>query len=85
MFKSVTLYTNQLKSLKRFYGNVLELNITEANEEQMTVEIGDSFYYFQTIGAACILPLRHQYSRQPVFNDEILDAGSAYTEPRKWS
>ena len=47
MFKSVTLYTNQLKSLKRFYGNVLELNITEASEEQMTLEIGDSFIIFK--------------------------------------
>ncbi|MBS4178695.1 glyoxalase [Lederbergia citrea] len=47
MFKSVLLYTNQLKALRRFYGNVMELHITEASEEQFTVKIGDSFIIFK--------------------------------------
>lgn len=57
MFKSVLFYTDKLKSLKRFYGNVMELDITESNDEKFTVKVGEtditfhqseqsSFYHF---------------------------------------
>lgn len=47
MFKSVLFYTNQLKSLKRFYANVLELDITTSGNEQFTVNIGETGVTFQ--------------------------------------
>jgi hypothetical protein len=47
MFKSVILYTNQIKLLKRFYGNTLELKIINQATDQFTVEIGDSSLTFQ--------------------------------------
>ncbi|CAM3062126.1 glyoxalase [Filibacter tadaridae] len=47
MFKSVTLYTNKLKSLKRFYGNVLELTILESTDEQFTIKVGESTLLFK--------------------------------------
>lgn len=57
MFKSVLFYTNKLKSLKRFYGNVMEFNITESTSDQFTLKVGEtdvtfhqseqaSFYHF---------------------------------------
>ncbi|MCJ8008410.1 hypothetical protein ACFFF5_15915 [Lederbergia wuyishanensis] len=46
MFKAVTFYTDKLKSLRRFYGNVLELNITEALDDRFTVQIGQSTITF---------------------------------------
>ncbi|WHT49401.1 hypothetical protein QNH10_07635 [Sporosarcina thermotolerans] len=47
MFKSATLYTNNVKALRRFYGNVLELDITESAPEQFTVRIGESLLTFK--------------------------------------
>ncbi|WP_339254097.1 glyoxalase [Sporosarcina sp. FSL W8-0480] len=47
MFKSATLYTNNIKALKRFYGNVLELDITDSASEQFTVRIGESNLTFK--------------------------------------
>ena len=47
MFKSVLLYTNQLKFLRRFYGDVMELDISKANDEQFTVEVGESSITFK--------------------------------------
>lgn len=57
MFKSVLFYTNKLKSLKRFYANVMALDITGSTSEQFTVNVGEtditfkqtetaSFYHF---------------------------------------
>lgn len=42
MFKSVTLYTNKLKSLKRFYMNLLEWDLVEADNDRFTVKVGSS-------------------------------------------
>lgn len=47
MFKSVTFYTDTLKALIRFYGNVLELDIIEATNEEFTVQIGESTIVFK--------------------------------------
>ncbi|MCZ2257894.1 hypothetical protein KSU66_05265 [Sporosarcina sp. G11-34] len=47
MFKSVTFYTNKLKSLRRFYGGVLELDISETSGEQFTVKVGESTITFK--------------------------------------
>ncbi|MFD1928081.1 glyoxalase [Sporosarcina siberiensis] len=46
MFKSVTFYTNKLKALKRFYGDVMEFSIVESTNEQFVVEIGQSAITF---------------------------------------
>ncbi|WP_213423489.1 ring-cleaving dioxygenase [Bhargavaea massiliensis] len=40
MFKSVTLYTDQLAAMRRFYGNILELEITERADDRFTVRFG---------------------------------------------
>lgn len=47
MFKTVTLYTNQLKHLRGFYGNVLELPIEESTEEYFQMSIGTSTLIFR--------------------------------------
>ena len=47
MFKSVLLYTNKLKALKRFYGDVMKLDIVEVSDEQFTVIFGDSTITFK--------------------------------------
>jgi len=54
MFKSIVLFTNKLKSLRRFYGNVLELDISESSNEQFTVKVGESTITFiQSFRSAC--------------------------------
>lgn len=47
MFKKVTLYTDQLKQLRGFYGNVLGLSIEESTEEYFQLSIGTSTLIFQ--------------------------------------
>ncbi|HEX5564149.1 MAG TPA: glyoxalase [Sporosarcina sp.] len=47
MIKSATLYTNNLKALRRFYVNILELDMTESTAEQFTVRIGESQLTFK--------------------------------------
>src|SRR5690625_6607789 len=47
MFKSVVFYTNKLRLVKRFYVNVLGLEITKSTNEQFTVNVGDSDITFQ--------------------------------------
>ena len=47
MFKSVTFLTNKLKSLRRFYGDILNLKITESDDEQFTLEVGESSIIFK--------------------------------------
>ena len=47
MFKSVIFYTNKLKVLKRFYGNMMELPITQSSDEEFTVKVGESTITFK--------------------------------------
>src|SRR5690606_22396291 len=47
MIKSATLYTNNLKALRRFYVNILELDLTESTAEQFTFRIGESHLTFK--------------------------------------
>lgn len=47
MIKSVTLYTNNIKALRRFYGNVLELDLTDVALEHFTVRFGESHLTFK--------------------------------------
>lgn len=47
MFKAVTLYTDKLKQLKGFYGNVLEFPISESSSTHFTMSIGTSTLTFQ--------------------------------------
>ncbi|MEC5425253.1 hypothetical protein QGM71_17345 [Virgibacillus sp. C22-A2] len=47
MFKSVLFYTNKLKPMKRFYANVLELDITDSGSEYFTVNVGETDITFQ--------------------------------------
>ncbi|SIT84681.1 hypothetical protein [Edaphobacillus lindanitolerans] len=42
MFKSVMFYTDRLAAMRRFYGNILELEITERLEDRFTVRIGET-------------------------------------------
>ncbi len=47
MIKSATLYSNNIKALRRFYGNILELDMTESTLEQFTIRIGESHLTFK--------------------------------------
>lgn len=47
MFKTVTLYTNQLKQLRGFYGNVLGIPIEESTDEHFQISIGTSKLIFR--------------------------------------
>lgn len=47
MIKSAKLYTNNIKALRRFYVNMLELDLTESTAEQFTVRIGESHLTFK--------------------------------------
>lgn len=46
MFKSVLFYTDKLKSLKRFYRNVMELEVIQSTTEAFTIKVGDSTITF---------------------------------------
>ncbi|HLQ70878.1 MAG TPA: hypothetical protein VK142_03705 [Bacillota bacterium] len=47
MFKKVVFQTNKLKSLQRFYANVLELDVLDRTEQHFTVKIGTTDVTFQ--------------------------------------
>jgi len=47
MFKSVLFYTNKLTLLKRFYGNVMGLEILNASTENFSVKVGESIITFR--------------------------------------
>ena len=47
MIKYATFYTDKLKAMKRFYGNLLELDIVESTESLFTVRIGESELTFK--------------------------------------
>jgi catechol 2,3-dioxygenase-like lactoylglutathione lyase family enzyme len=49
LFKSVTFYTDQLAAMRRFYGNILELEITERAEDRFTVRIGTTDMTFKAV------------------------------------
>ncbi|SEJ30806.1 hypothetical protein SAMN04488127_1574 [Bhargavaea ginsengi] len=49
MFNSVTFYTDQLAAMRRFYGNILELEITERAEDRFTVRIGATDVTFMAV------------------------------------
>lgn len=42
MFQSITLQTNKLKHLRRFYQNIMAFDITDTREDRFTVKIGTS-------------------------------------------
>lgn len=46
MFKSVLFHTNKLKLLRRFYRNVMGLEIIESSTEEFTVKVGESTITF---------------------------------------
>lgn len=49
LFKSVTFYTDQLAAMRRFYGNILELEITERAEDRFTVRFGTTDVTFVAV------------------------------------
>jgi len=72
MIKSATLYTNNLKALRRFYGNVLELDMTEATAEHFTVRIGESYLTFK-------------HSEQPAFYHFAINIpGNQFSMMKYW-
>src|SRR5690625_3232412 len=46
MFKQVTLYTNVLKPMQRFYQNVMELDIINIRDQQFSVIVGETTLIF---------------------------------------
>ncbi|MHA6259341.1 glyoxalase [Sporosarcina sp. CAU 1771] len=72
MFKSVKLYTNKIKSLRRFYGNILELPISESSDTQFTVTIGESLLTFS-------------YTDQPAFYHFAINIpGNQFSMMKYW-
>lgn len=53
MFNSVLLYTNKLKELRRFYMNVLELEISSSSEQSFSLPIGTTELTFKTSEQPC--------------------------------
>lgn len=47
MFKAVTFYTNKLKQLKGFYGNVLGLGVVESSIHHFSIKVGTSLLTFR--------------------------------------
>lgn len=47
MFNTVLLYTNKLKELRRFYMNVLDLDIKTSNDDTFSLSIGSSELVFK--------------------------------------
>ncbi len=47
MFKSVLFHTNKLKLLKRFYRNVMGLEIIQSSTEEFSVKVGESTIVFR--------------------------------------
>ena len=53
MFKSVLFYTNKLKPMKRFYANVLRLDIIESTGDYFTVKVGETAITFKQSDDPC--------------------------------
>ncbi|QTD42850.1 glyoxalase [Sporosarcina sp. Te-1] len=47
MIESATFYTNKLKALKRFYVDLLELDLIDLAEDKLTVRVGESQVTFK--------------------------------------
>ncbi|MFF2754600.1 glyoxalase [Psychrobacillus sp. NPDC058041] len=73
MFKSVIIYTNKLKYLKGFYGNVLGLRILETSNAHFTISIGSSTLTFRE-------------SEQPtLYHFAINIPGNQFTLAKHWA
>lgn len=73
MFKSVKLYTDKLKQLKGFYGNVLELKIIESADDYFKVVIGTSILIFQ------------QATKETLYHFAINIPGNQFTLAKHWA
>lgn len=72
MIKSAKLYTNNIKALRRFYVNILELEMTESTAEQFTVRIGESHLTFK-------------HSEQPAFYHFAINIpGNQFSMMKYW-
>lgn len=73
MFKAVTLYTNKLKQLKGFYGNVLGLEILATNQDHFTVAIGTTTLTFR------------ESNRAAFYHFAINIPGNQFTLAKQWT
>lgn len=73
MFKTVKLFTNKLKQLKGFYGNVLELPILESDDDYFKVSIGTSILVFQ------------QTTKETLYHIAINIPGNQFTLAKYWA
>ena len=73
MFRAVKLYTDKLKQLKGFYGNVLGLTILESGDEFFKLSIGTSTLTFQ------------QSSHNTVYHFAINIPGNQFTLAKHWA
>ncbi|MFJ8064391.1 hypothetical protein ACIQYS_07145 [Psychrobacillus sp. NPDC096426] len=73
MFQSVKLYTDKLKQLKGFYGNVLGLTILESGNEYFKLSIGTSTLTFQ------------QSTKTTLYHFAINIPGNQFTLAKHWA
>ena len=73
MFKTVTLYTNKLNLLKGFYGNVLELKITESSDDSFKVLLGTTSLIFK------------QCLKETLYHFAINIPGNQFTLAKLWA
>lgn len=73
MFKAVTLYTNKLKQLKGFYGNVLGLHMLETDVDHFTVSIGSTTLTFS------------ESTRAAIYHFAINIPGNQFTLAKHWA
>src|SRR5690625_3673225 len=72
MFKSVLFHTNQLKLLKRFYRNVMGLEIIKSSTEEFSVKVGESIIIFR-------------HSDQPAFYHFAINVpGNQFSMVKHW-
>ncbi|GGA44913.1 glyoxalase [Psychrobacillus lasiicapitis] len=73
MFRAVKLYTDKLKQLKGFYGNVLGLTILESGDEFFKLSIGTSTLTFQ------------ESSHNTAYHFAINIPGNQFTLAKHWA
>lgn len=73
MFQSVKLYTDKLKQLKGFYGNVLGLTIVESGNEYFKLSVGTSTLTFQ------------QSTKKALYHFAINIPGNQFTLAKHWA
>lgn len=73
MFQAVKLYTDKLKQLKGFYGNVLGLTIVESGDEYFKLSIGTSTLTFQ------------QSTKKALYHFAINIPGNQFTLAKHWA